>query len=80
MPNMSGIEAIRKINELELSTVIFACTADVFKEAHDDFLSSIAFVLTKPLQKNSLKNAIIEFHKQFEVNRTHLDMERLKRG
>lgn len=77
MPNMSGIEAIRKIrNELKLSTVIFACTADVFKEAHDDFLSSGAnFVLTKPLQKNSLQNAIVEFHKQFEVNRTHLDID-----
>ncbi|WKY59576.1 ATP-binding protein [Vibrio sp. SNU_ST1] len=82
MPNMSGIEAIRKIrNELKLSTVIFACTADVFKEAHDDFLSSGAnFVLTKPLQKNSLKNAIIEFHKQFEVNRTHLDIDGTNMG
>lgn len=71
MPNMSGIEAIQKIrNELKLTTVIFACTADVFKEAHDEFLVSGAnFVLTKPLQKNSLQNAINEFHHQFEVNR-----------
>ncbi|CAH7417722.1 response regulator [Vibrio sp. 070316B] len=71
MPNMSGIEAIQKIrNELKLTTVIFACTADVFKEAHDKFLVSGAnFVLTKPLQKNSLQNAINEFHHQFEINR-----------
>ena len=71
MPNMSGIEAIRKIrNELKLTTVIFACTADVFKEAHDEFLVAGAnFVLTKPLQKNSLQNAINEFHHQFEINR-----------
>ncbi|MEZ9700080.1 ATP-binding protein [Vibrio sp. 10N.261.46.E12] len=71
MPNMSGIEAIKKIrNELKLTTVIFACTADVFKEAHDEFIVSGAdFVLTKPLQKNSLQNAINEFHDQFEVNR-----------
>ncbi|CAH7304642.1 Histidine kinase [Vibrio chagasii] len=71
MPNMSGIEAIQKIrNELKLTTVIFACTADVFKEAHDEFLLSGAnFVLTKPLQKNSLQNAINEFHHQFEINR-----------
>ncbi|CAH6784274.1 Histidine kinase [Vibrio chagasii] len=71
MPNMSGIEAIQKIrNELKLTTVIFACTADVFKEAHDEFLVSGAnFVLTKPLQKNSLQNAINEFHHQFEINR-----------
>ncbi|MCC4818578.1 hybrid sensor histidine kinase/response regulator [Vibrio lentus] len=71
MPNMSGIEAIQKIrNELKLTTVVFACTADVFKEAHDEFiLSGADFVLTKPLQKNSLQNAINEFHHQFEVNR-----------
>ncbi|CAH7062360.1 Histidine kinase [Vibrio chagasii] len=71
MPNMSGIEAIQKIrNELKLTTVIFACTADVFKEAHDEFIVSGAnFVLTKPLQKNSLQNAINEFHHQFEINR-----------
>ncbi|MGO2319407.1 MAG: ATP-binding protein [Vibrio toranzoniae] len=71
MPNMSGIEAIHKIrNELKLKTVIFACTADVFKEAHDDFLLSGAdYVLTKPLQKNSLQNAINEFRHKFEINR-----------
>ncbi|CDU04019.1 putative sensor histidine kinase [Vibrio coralliirubri] len=71
MPNMSGIEAIQKIrDELKLTTVIFACTADVFKEAHDEFIVSGAdFVLTKPLQKNSLQNAINEFNHQFEVNR-----------
>ena len=74
MPNMSGIEAIQKIrNELKLTTVVFACTADVFKEAHDEFIMSGAdFVLTKPLQKNSLQNAINEFHHQFEVNRHKL--------
>ncbi|MGB2147681.1 MAG: hybrid sensor histidine kinase/response regulator, partial [Vibrio toranzoniae] len=55
---------------LKLKTVIFACTADVFKEAHDDFLLSGAdFVLTKPLQKNSLQNAINEFRHKFEINR-----------
>lgn len=74
MPNMSGIEAIQKIrNELKLTTVVFACTADVFKEAHDEFLVSGAdFVLTKPLQKNSLQNAINEFHEQFEIHRNHI--------
>ncbi|MDH5910877.1 ATP-binding protein [Vibrio splendidus] len=77
MPNMSGIEAIQKIrNELKLTTVVFACTADVFKEAHDEFIMSGAdFVLTKPLQKNSLQNAINEFHDQFEGNRHNLANE-----
>lgn len=74
MPNMSGIEAIQKIrNELKLTTVVFACTADVFKEAHDEFLVSGAdFVLTKPLQKNSLQNALNEFHEQFEIHRNQI--------
>ncbi|MFA0012306.1 ATP-binding protein [Vibrio lentus] len=74
MPNMSGIEAIQRIrNDLKLTTVVFACTADVFKEAHDEFLVSGAdFVLTKPLQKNSLQNAINEFHEQFEIHRNQI--------
>ncbi|MDK9738186.1 response regulator [Vibrio sp. D404a] len=71
MPKMSGIEAIRNIRqELKLETVIFACTADVFKEAHDEFIECGAnFVLTKPLQKNSLQNAIYQFEDQFQENR-----------
>ena len=58
MPHMSGIEAIRNIRqELKLKTAIFACTADVFKEAHDEFIECGAnFVLTKTSpEKNSLQ-------------------------
>ena len=40
MPNMNGLDAIEHIRtKLKLSTVIFACTADVFKEAHDEFIA-----------------------------------------
>lgn len=73
MPKMNGIEAIQNIrNKLKLKTVIFACTADVFKEAHDEFIECGAnFVLTKPLQKHSLQNAIYQFEEQFQANRNY---------
>ncbi|MGL6260207.1 ATP-binding protein [Vibrio sp. WXL103] len=60
MPKLNGIEVISHIrHQLKLDTCIFACTADVFKEAHDRFIDSGAnFVLTKPLQVSSLKRAI----------------------
>ena len=77
MPHMSGIEAIRNIRqELKLKTAIFACTADVFKEAHDEFIECGAnFVLTKPLQKNSLQNAIEQFEQLFQENRDNRTLD-----
>ncbi|MGY3570007.1 ATP-binding protein [Vibrio paucivorans] len=64
MPNLGGTETIQRIRqELKLSTVIFAYTADVFKEAHDDLIQAGAnFVLTKPLQRASLEQAMEQFH------------------
>ncbi|CAH0526078.1 ATP-binding protein [Vibrio hippocampi] len=63
MPKMSGIEAIKFIRrDLKLDVCIFAFTADVFKEAHDAFIAAGAdYVLTKPLQINSLREAIDRF-------------------
>ena len=63
MPNLNGVETIKRIrNDLKLSTVIFAYTADVFKEAHDELIEAGAnFILTKPLQKNSLEQALQQF-------------------
>ncbi|WP_087017281.1 ATP-binding protein [Thaumasiovibrio subtropicus] len=64
MPNLGGVETIKRIrNELKLNTVIFGYTADVFKEAHDEFIDAGAnFVLTKPLQKASLEKVLEQFH------------------
>ncbi len=63
MPSLNGIETIQRIrNQLNLSTTIFACTSDVFKEAHDRLLDAGAnFVLTKPLQSNSLIKVLEQF-------------------
>ncbi|WP_240206420.1 ATP-binding protein [Vibrio sp. CyArs1] len=60
MPVMDGIEATRIIRqELGSKTVIFGCTADVFKEAHDNFVDAGAnHILTKPLQKESFIDAL----------------------
>lgn len=66
MPNLSGVETIKRIREtLKLNTVIFAYTADVFKEAHDSLIAAGAnFVLTKPLQKPSLDLALKQFSRE----------------
>ncbi|MCZ8489429.1 hypothetical protein O9992_27010 [Vibrio lentus] len=51
--NMNGVEATQFIRQqLGLETLIFAYTADVFREAHDSFIEAGAdHVLTKPLQQ-----------------------------
>lgn len=63
MPVMDGIEATRVIrDELKSKTVIFGCTADVFKEAHDNFIAAGAnHILTKPLQKESFIDALQQY-------------------
>lgn len=67
MPNLSGIKTIHRIRtQLKLNTVIFACTADVFEQAHDQLIDAGAdFVLTKPLQRSSLDTAIEKFSSHF---------------
>lgn len=63
MPEMNGIEAtyyLRK--QLNIDTLLFAYTADVFREAHDSFIDAGAdHVLTKPLQKQSFIDALEQF-------------------
>ncbi|RJX71018.1 response regulator [Vibrio sinensis] len=63
MPKMNGIEATYYIRQtLKLPILIFAYTADVFREAHDDFINAGAnHVLTKPLQKESFNDAMRTF-------------------
>lgn len=63
MPEMNGVEATRFIRQqLNIDTLIFAYTADVFREAHDDFIQAGAdHVLTKPLQHESFCDALISF-------------------
>lgn len=60
MPEMDGIEATTAIRQnLNNTTPIFACTADVFQEAHDNFIEAGAnHVLTKPLQEQSFLDAL----------------------
>ncbi|WP_434763228.1 CHASE3 domain-containing protein [Vibrio fortis] len=63
MPEMNGIEATRYIRQtLGLNILIFAYTADVFREAHDKFIEAGAdHVLTKPLQQESFLDALHHF-------------------
>ncbi|GAB3516250.1 ATP-binding protein [Photobacterium alginatilyticum] len=72
MPEMDGITATKVIrDEMKLNTVIFGCTADVFKEARDNFISAGAnYVLTKPLQKESFFDALQQYQEQLISNAT----------
>lgn len=67
MPRLSGVDTIKQIRQqLKLDTVIFGYTADVFQNAHDDFISAGAdYVLTKPLQQSTLHAALQQFGDRF---------------
>ncbi|MGI9948753.1 ATP-binding protein [Vibrio hyugaensis] len=69
MPEMNGIEATRFIREnLGVKTLLFAYTADVFREAHDNFIEAGAdHVLTKPLQRESFADALKQFSSRLPV-------------
>ncbi|MHC6799565.1 response regulator, partial [Vibrio antiquarius] len=68
MPEMNGVEATRVIRqELGIKTLLFAYTADVFREAHDSFIEAGAdHVLTKPLQQESFSDALKQFTARLE--------------
>ncbi|MCL9773852.1 PAS domain-containing hybrid sensor histidine kinase/response regulator [Vibrio methylphosphonaticus] len=84
MPVMDGIEATSIIRQqLKCNTVIFGCTADVFKEAHDNFMTAGAnHILTKPLQKESFIDALQRFRHQLMTpsqNHSHANILQLIR-
>ncbi|HCE3193312.1 response regulator [Vibrio parahaemolyticus] len=72
MPEMNGVEATRFIREkLGVKTLLFAYTADVFREAHDHFIAAGAdHVLTKPLQRESFADALKQFSARLKVKKT----------
>ncbi|HHP0460323.1 TPA: ATP-binding protein [Vibrio harveyi] len=69
MPEMNGVEATRFIRKkLGVKTLLFAYTADVFREAHDNFIDAGAdHVLTKPLQRESFADALKQFASRLPV-------------
>ncbi|ACJ31247.1 RscS [Shewanella piezotolerans WP3] len=75
MPEMDGIEATKVIrSRLKLDIPIFACTADVFQQAHDNMINAGAnHVLTKPLQEQSFRDALSQ-HAHL-ICKTHLAHE-----
>ncbi|HCM1313812.1 TPA: response regulator [Vibrio parahaemolyticus] len=72
MPEMNGVEATHFIREkLRVKTLLFAYTADVFREAHDHFIAAGAdHVLTKPLQRESFADALKQFSARLKVKQT----------
>ncbi|MGD1463734.1 ATP-binding protein [Vibrio harveyi] len=69
MPEMNGVEVTRFIREkIGVKTLLFAYTADVFREAHDNFIDAGAdHVLTKPLQRESFADALKQFASRLPV-------------
>ena len=63
MPEMSGIEATKYIRkELKLMIPIYAYTADVLKEASDEFLLAGAdYIITKPIKEKSILDALVYY-------------------
>ncbi|KXI21252.1 PAS domain-containing hybrid sensor histidine kinase/response regulator [Photobacterium sanguinicancri] len=80
MPVMDGVSATQAIRqELKLPTVIFACTADIFQEAHDNFIQAGAnFVLTKPIQEKGFIEAINQHLPAIMENQSRLHITALQ--
>ena len=70
MPEMNGVEATHFIRDnLAMKTLLFAYTADVFRQAHDHFIEAGAdHVLTKPLQQQSFIDALDQFSSRLPMN------------
>ncbi|WP_087022368.1 LuxQ periplasmic sensor domain-containing protein [Thaumasiovibrio subtropicus] len=71
MPVMGGIETTRRIREeLNITTPIYACTADAFEEAHNDFMAAGAnYVIVKPIREQNFVAALDHF-KQLKISNT----------
>jgi signal transduction histidine kinase/CheY-like chemotaxis protein len=62
MPGMDGFEAtkqIRKQNNPNMRIPIFALTADITKESHQEYLSYFDRLLWKPIEKDKLYDALM---------------------
>lgn len=87
MPEMNGVDATRFIRDtLGITTLLFAYTADVFSETHDDFIKAGAdHVLTKPLRQQNFIDALELFgyrlpnqNKDYQ-SESHLGQDQLQR-
>jgi|GEM_PF-676194 len=67
MPNMDGVDATRIIRQdLNITTPIFACTADAFDSTKNAFMAAGAnYVIVKPIKEKPLYNALLYFKKHY---------------
>lgn len=65
MPVMDGVEAIKAIRQLQnrkARTLIFGCTADVFKETQQRMMNAGAnHIVAKPIDENELDDALYRY-------------------
>lgn len=75
MPVKDGVEAIRGIRQLpetKSKVLIFGCTADVFKETHEQMLNAGAdFIIAKPIDENELDDALYRHSTALYQYQTH---------
>jgi CheY-like chemotaxis protein len=77
MPVMDGVETITEIRKLaneKQHTLIFGCTADVFKETREKMLGAGAdFILAKPIDDRILNDALHQYsEKLFQFSATRV--------
>ncbi len=88
MPVMDGVEATSAIRQLpgdRKNTLIFGCTADVFKETRERMMSAgVDCIIAKPIDENELDDALYryseklyQFHSEQVVTPDVTDFEEL---
>lgn len=76
MPVMDGVEAtssIRQLASAKANTLIFGCTADVFKETRERMLGAgVDHIISKPVDETELDDALISHSKKLYQFKPHL--------
>ncbi|MGF1742049.1 ATP-binding protein [Vibrio profundum] len=86
MPVMDGVEAtaaIRLLPGIKRHTLIFACTADVFKETRERMLGAgVDYIIAKPIDEQELddalyqySNKLFQFHPNQKASQEQIDVE-----
>lgn len=65
MPVMDGVEAttaIRSLADKRCKTLIFGCTADVFKETRERMVGAgVDYIISKPIDETELDDALLNY-------------------
>ncbi|MFA0567949.1 quorum-sensing autoinducer 2 sensor kinase/phosphatase LuxQ [Vibrio gallaecicus] len=67
LPNIGGVETTKRIREeFNISTPVYACTADTQESTRESFLAAGAnYVIIKPIKEKALHQAFVHFKQHF---------------